>query len=91
MTSCTFNGANLTDALLMYCNLKKSSFLNANLTRTNFMWADLTESDFTGSTMTRTIFVEAKLRSAKLEDIKKDIVYLKFANLEGTKWAAAHE
>jgi uncharacterized protein YjbI with pentapeptide repeats len=55
------------------------------------MWADLTESDFTGSTMTRTIFVEAKLRSAKLEDIKKDIVYLKFANLEGTKWAAAHE
>jgi uncharacterized protein YjbI with pentapeptide repeats len=57
------------------------------LTRTNFMWADVRESDFTGSTMTKTVFVEAKLQGAKLENIKKDVVYLKFAKLDGTNWA----
>jgi uncharacterized protein YjbI with pentapeptide repeats len=72
----------------MYGELKKSSFVDANLTRTNFMWSDLRESDFTGSAMTKTVFVEAKLQGAKLENIKKDVVYLKFAKLDGTNWAA---
>jgi uncharacterized protein YjbI with pentapeptide repeats len=87
MTSCNFDGANLTDALMMYGELKKSSFVEANLMRTNFMWADLRECDFTGSKMTKAVFVEAKLQFAKLENIKKNVIYLKFAKLDGTNWA----
>jgi uncharacterized protein YjbI with pentapeptide repeats len=87
MTNSNFQGADMTEALLMYGNLKKSIFIDSNLTRTNFMWAELRECDFSGSRMKKTIFVEAKMQNAKLDNVLLDTVYLKQANLEGNSWA----
>jgi uncharacterized protein YjbI with pentapeptide repeats len=87
MTNSNFQGADLTEALLMYGNLNKSIFVDTNLTRTNFMWAELRECDFSGSRMKKTIFVEAKMQNAKLDKVLLDTVYLKQANLEGNSWA----
>jgi uncharacterized protein YjbI with pentapeptide repeats len=77
-------GANLSEALLMWSEMKKCNLTNTDLIRRNFMYANLQGCNLTNSKMTKTIFIQADLRDAKLTDIDESAVYLKYTRLEGT-------
>jgi uncharacterized protein YjbI with pentapeptide repeats len=81
-----FEGADLTEALLMYTEMKNAHLSHAILTGTNLMWANLPGADFSRSKMTKTIMVEANLQDAKLEGVDKANAYVKYAKLDGTMW-----
>jgi uncharacterized protein YjbI with pentapeptide repeats len=88
LSNANFEGANLTDAILMYAEMKGCNLTGADLTRTNLMWANLQDSNLTGCKLSKTVLVQANLMNAKLENVYKNGAYLKFAKLKGTLWEA---
>jgi uncharacterized protein YjbI with pentapeptide repeats len=81
-----FESADLTQALLMYAEMKNCILKNCNLKQTNFMWTDLQNSDLRGSYLDETIFIESYLNDTKLDDLKKEKAYTKYAKLDNTIW-----
>ena len=85
LTRSNFEGANLSDALLMYAEISECCLVNCDMTRTNFMFK-YKITDLTGSKLLKTNFVEANLKNVKVLNVDKKQVYLKSAKLEGTPW-----
>ena len=86
LSKTTFEGSDMSDALIMYATVRDSNIVKSQLSNTNFMWSDLQNSDFRESIMYKTIFVEADLRNANTEGLDKNDAYLKYAKLKGTTW-----